>query len=219
VKKVVHRAWGLPEKRVSVRKQPRSQFWKSYPFGILSNSGWEMNPTEDKLSRVAALRPVRLPDPARAYTSNSDQLTRMLDGETVCNRLGSHIRVQNRFPQPSVTELCSRALCLLEPGNVDTVCDAAKWVFLDTETTGLAGGTGTYAFLVGLAWWHEDGFVIEQHFMRDHSEEPSVLLAIAERFAGERVLVTFNGKSFDWPLLKTRFQMSRAAAIPAPWPI
>jgi uncharacterized protein len=175
-----------------------------------------MNPIADKLSRVAALRPVRLPDPAGACASTSDQLTRMLEGEIICGRFGNHVRVQRRLPQPSLPELCSGALRLLEPGNVDAACDAAKWVFLDTETTGLAGGTGTYAFLVGLAWWDEGGFVVEQHFMRDHSEEPSLLLAIAERFAGERVLVTFNGKSFDWPLLKTRFQISRAAAIPVP---
>jgi len=175
-----------------------------------------MNPIADKLSRVAALRPVRSPDPDRTSDSKSDLLTRLLDGEIVGNRCGSHIRVQTRLPQPSVPELCSGALRLLEPGSVDAACDAAKWMFLDTETTGLAGGTGTYAFLVGLAWWQEDGLVVEQHFMRDHGEEPSLLLAIAERFAGERVLVTFNGKSFDWPLLKTRFQMSRAAAIPEP---
>jgi uncharacterized protein len=175
-----------------------------------------MNPIAEKLSRVAALRPVRSPDPATTNASKSDLLIRLLDGEIVHNRFGSHIRAQNRFPQPCVTELSSRALHLLEPGSVESACDAAKWVFLDTETTGLAGGTGTYAFLVGFGWWQEDGFFVEQHFMRDHSEEPSLLLAIAERFAGERVLVTFNGKSFDWPLLKTRFQMSRAAAIPEP---
>jgi hypothetical protein len=175
-----------------------------------------MNPIADKLSQVAALRPVRSPDPAGTHDPKSDLLTRILDGEIVGNRCGSHIRVQTRFPQPTVPELCPGALRLLEPGSVDTARDAAKWMFLDTETTGLAGGTGTYAFLVGLAWWQKDGLAVEQHFMRDHSEEHSLLLAIAERLAGGRVLVTFNGKSFDWPLLKTRFQMSRAAPIPEP---
>jgi uncharacterized protein YprB with RNaseH-like and TPR domain len=176
------------------------------------------NAIEDKLSRLAALRPARLPDflAGAPKHTNSEPLIRLLDGENALNRFGSHIRVRRRLPQPRAGEMDSGALRLLAPDAVDTVCDCAKWIFLDTETTGLAGGTGTYAFLVGLAWWDEDGFVVEQHFMRDHSEEPSLLLDIAERFAHGRVLVTFNGKSFDWPLLQTRFQISRVAGIPEP---
>jgi hypothetical protein len=88
-------------------------------------------------------------------------------------------------------------------------------LFLDTETTGLSGGTGTYAFMVGLAWWEGVEFVVEQYFMQDYIEERSLLHEISERLAERRVLVTFNGKSFDWPLLTTRFQMSRlSAAVP-----
>ena len=108
------------------------------------------------------------------------------------------------------------ALKLLAPDSTDTVCDTGQWLFLDTETTGLAGGTGTYAFLVGLGWWEEDGFVVEQFFMRNHGEEPSLLLDILDRLNQRRVLVTFNGKSFDWPLLQTRFQMTRIGAVPEP---
>jgi hypothetical protein len=175
-----------------------------------------MNSVADKISRVAALRPVRMPGPAGSCHSNKDQLTHILGGEIASNRFGSHIVLRSRFPQPKVAQLSASVLRLLEPGSVDSACDAARWMFLDTETTGLAGGTGTYAFLVGLAWWQEDGLIVEQHFMRDHGEERSLLLSIAEQFAGGRVLVTFNGKSFDWPLLKTRFQMSRATAIPEP---
>ncbi len=93
--------------------------------------------------------------------------------------------------------------------------DPGKWLFLDIETTGLAGGTGTYAFLVGLAWWDGGGITVEQLFMRDHGEEHSVLLEIARRVLERPVLVTFNGKSFDWPLLETRFRMTRA--IEQPW--
>jgi hypothetical protein len=92
--------------------------------------------------------------------------------------------------------------------------DTSRWIFLDTETTGLAGGTGTYAFLVGVGWWEPGGFVIEQYFMRDFDEESSLLLTLSERLSGQPVLVTFNGKSFDWPLLETRFRMNRSARIP-----
>jgi uncharacterized protein YprB with RNaseH-like and TPR domain len=89
-----------------------------------------------------------------------------------------------------------------------------KWLFLDTETTGIAGGTGTYAFLIGLAWWESGGLSVEQLFMRDHDEEHSVLLHLSDRLHNRPVLVTFNGKSFDWPLLQNRFRMTRQIEVP-----
>ncbi len=92
--------------------------------------------------------------------------------------------------------------------------DPEKWLFLDTETTGLAGGTGTYAFLVGLAWWESGGLQVEQLFLRDFSEEHSILQELAGRIAERPVLVTFNGKAFDWPLLENRFTMTRAIKVP-----
>ncbi|MGH9859604.1 MAG: ribonuclease H-like domain-containing protein, partial [Candidatus Acidiferrales bacterium] len=94
--------------------------------------------------------------------------------------------------------------------------DPAKWLFLDTETTGLCGGTGTYAFLVGVAWWDGGGLQVEQYFLRDYADEHSMLLALAARLAERPVLVTFNGKSFDWPLLDTRYRMTRCIRVPEP---
>ncbi len=175
-----------------------------------------MTSITDRLSRISALRPVRLPDSKPVSPHNSEKLIQLLDAENVLNRLGSHMRLRVRFPEPKSRAFHSGALRLISAGIEDSLCDSTKWLFLDTETTGLAGGTGTYAFLVGLAWWDEDSFVVEQHFMGDYSEEPSLLLEIAERISCSRVLVTFNGKSFDWPLLKTRFQMSRMREHPEP---
>jgi uncharacterized protein len=178
-----------------------------------------MGVLEDRLSRVAALRPraaMTGSQRAAGANSNSEQLIRILGGESRTNRFGGHIRVQCRFPQPEAAEITSRALQLIAPGAEDSVCDLSKWLFLDTETTGLSGGTGTYAFLVGLAWWEKDGFVVEQYFMRDHGEEPSLLLEVLERLDQRRVLVTFNGKSFDWALLQTRFQMTRVGTVQEP---
>ncbi|MGI6037637.1 MAG: ribonuclease H-like domain-containing protein [Limnochordia bacterium] len=83
--------------------------------------------------------------------------------------------------------------------------DPRRLVFLDTETTGLAGGTGTYAFLVGLGWLEKDRFVVEQYLMGDYHEEGALLAAIEERLIGAQGIVTFNGKCFDWPLLQGRF--------------
>src|SRR5258708_20969475 len=92
--------------------------------------------------------------------------------------------------------------------------DPEKWLFLDTETTGLAGGTGTYAFLIGLAWWDAGGLQVEQFFMRDFTDEYSILHELSSRVAERPVLITFNGKSFDWPLLESRFTMTRSIAAP-----
>ena len=85
----------------------------------------------------------------------------------------------------------------------------SRWAFLDTETTGLAGGTGTYCFLVGVGALEGRDFCVRQFFMRDYSEEPAMLDALADHLSRFDVLVTYNGKSFDGPLLETRFRMAR----------
>ncbi len=85
---------------------------------------------------------------------------------------------------------------------------AEEAVFLDTETTGLSGGTGTVAFLVGTGAVEDGLLVVRQYCMRDYPEEPALLLALHEDL-GDRPLVTFNGRAFDWPLLTTRFALNR----------
>jgi hypothetical protein len=87
--------------------------------------------------------------------------------------------------------------------------DAAKTVFLDTETTGLAGGTGTVPFLVGLGWFEGSSFRVEQYFMRDYDEEKAVLSALCEALEPFRTVVSYNGKAFDLNLLSTRFTLTR----------
>jgi uncharacterized protein YprB with RNaseH-like and TPR domain len=81
----------------------------------------------------------------------------------------------------------------------------SAFAFLDTETTGLAGGTGTYAFLVGIGRYDKDAFHLAQFFMRDPIEEPALLAALTEFLRPCQVLVTFNGKAFDVPLLNARY--------------
>jgi uncharacterized protein YprB with RNaseH-like and TPR domain len=80
-----------------------------------------------------------------------------------------------------------------------------SFTFLDTETSGLAGGTGTYAFLIGVGRFTKTGFRLSQYFMRDPFEEPAQLAAVLGALEDSKVLVTYNGKSFDVPLLNTRF--------------
>ncbi|HMR97623.1 MAG TPA: ribonuclease H-like domain-containing protein [Anaerolineales bacterium] len=83
----------------------------------------------------------------------------------------------------------------------------SKFAFLDTETSGLSGGTGTCAFLVGVARFVDDQFVLKQFFMRDPAEEAALLDGLAEFLAPCEALVSFNGKAFDAPLLRTRYKI------------
>jgi uncharacterized protein len=83
-------------------------------------------------------------------------------------------------------------------------------LFLDTETTGLAGGTGTLPFLVGVARFDENGaLIVEQFLCRDPSEERAQLELLIPRLMAATHLVTFNGRAFDMPLVNTRFVMHR----------
>jgi len=137
-----------------------------------------------------------------------------MDGRLVSNRLGdtfiheSHYKLDHQhglvpilFSEP--LEVLARwageaRLPAMQAGNL---------VFLDTETSGLAGGTGTYAFMVGAGRFEADGFHLAQYFMRDPAEESALLEGLAEFLAPASAMVTYNGKAFDAPLLKTRYRL------------
>jgi len=88
-------------------------------------------------------------------------------------------------------------------------------LFLDTETTGLAGGTGTMAFLIGMGWFDRGRFIVRQIFARDFTEERAALTHLAQIASARRFLVSFNGKTFDVGLLSTRYIMNR---LQSPFP-
>ena len=87
--------------------------------------------------------------------------------------------------------------------------DIRRCLFLDTETTGLSHGAGTVAFLVGVGYADGEEFVVEQYLMRDYSDEPALIDALCRRMEGFDCVCTFNGRTFDMPLLETRFTMCR----------
>lgn len=84
-----------------------------------------------------------------------------------------------------------------------------EWLFYDTETTGLSGGAGNIAFLVGIGRPEGDMFRITQYFLRDYPGEPALLNRLKEDIAGAKLFISYNGKSFDRPLLESRFLMNR----------
>lgn len=94
--------------------------------------------------------------------------------------------------------------------------DPRRLLLFDTETTGLNGGAGTLPFLIGLGWFEGDALKLEQLFLSRPGEERPMLHRLAERMAAASVLVSYNGKSFDWPLLRTRFVMNRLPPPPPP---
>ena len=87
--------------------------------------------------------------------------------------------------------------------------DIRKILFLDTETTGLSGGAGTVAFLVGLGYVEGDAFRVDQFLMRDYPDEIELMLTVAAYLNRFDAVCTFNGRNFDLPLLKNRFVMCR----------
>ncbi len=82
-------------------------------------------------------------------------------------------------------------------------------LFIDTETTGLMGGTGTVSFLIGLGYFNNEEFVVEQYMMRDYDEETAMLIDIKNILKSYNIVVSFNGKSFDIPLIQTRLILNR----------
>jgi uncharacterized protein len=88
--------------------------------------------------------------------------------------------------------------------------DLRRAAFIDTETTGLAGGTGTLAFLIGVGTFDPDNaFTVRQYFLRSPAEEPAALLHLADWLDQFDAVVSFNGRGFDLPLLQTRFTLQR----------
>ena len=141
-----------------------------------------------------------------------------LPGEEIETEYGKHFEFETFYPShrrhgsSEISDLAEMPADLLETLSHGSVRDVPprEWAFLDTETTGLAGGTGTCAFLVGVGRIAPDGFRVRQFLMRDYGEEASLLARLAQHLEPFRVLITYNGRTFDQPLLETRYRLHRA---------
>ena len=153
----------------------------------------------------------------KMHSSRRAEDVAAIQGEEEVTSLGRHLVVRNaydgdhyhgsvRLSRFSCTDLQRFMSVMRSRGNVFS---RDSLVFLDTETTGIQGGTGMVPFLVGLGYFEGDDFHMVQYFMRDFDEEPSMLLAIEDLLQRFKVVVTYNGSSFDVPLLETRFTLAR----------
>lgn len=135
----------------------------------------------------------------------AQRLARTVGGEVVAMDGGLVVRCIAAPREIPLDRIGLAGLPGQPPPEVPLVC-------LDTETTGLATAAGTVAFLVGLGWWEGDLFHQVQLLLPDHADEPALLSALAAYIPLDGWLVTYNGRGFDWPLLVTRYRMSRRAA-------
>lgn len=151
------------------------------------------------------------PPPAEPGSTGGDLAAR-LGGHSHPTPLGETFLIEHRYPlgaphgaahlalRPSRRSLAAWAG---DPHLANLPAEA--FAFLDTETTGLSGGTGTLAFLIGVGRFIGQEFYLAQFFLRDPIEEPGQLAALEEFLAPCQALVSFNGKAFDAPLLLTRY--------------
>jgi hypothetical protein len=151
------------------------------------------------------LRPVgpdRVQDVSNAA---AERLAADVDGELVRTPAGAFVRLDGRGDILPVDRLRLARLPGQPPPEAPLVC-------LDTETTGLATASGTLAFLVGLGWWEGARFRQVQLLLPDHAFEPALLEELGRHIPTDSWLVTYNGLTFDWPLLVARYRMARREA-------
>ncbi|MCB0282906.1 MAG: ribonuclease H-like domain-containing protein [Calditrichaeota bacterium] len=116
------------------------------------------------------------------------------------------IKKEHSFPEYNNLQVI---LKLLTKNEFSKPIDRSRCVFFDLETTGLAGGAGTFAFLIGFAWWDKDRVVTKQYFLPDYGREYFLFSKLQEWISSFDYIISFNGKSYDMPLLSNRFILNR----------
>lgn len=155
---------------------------------------------------------------SEALARGNRGLIEMLSGEEIENKHGRFfllsdiVRGASRHGHRNIREAFDfnmGAAAMLANNPVISEYCSSDGLFLDTETTGLAGGAGTMAFLIGLGWFEEGHFHVRQILARDFNEEAAALAYLDEIAGGKKFLITFNGKAFDVNLLSSRFILNR----------
>jgi uncharacterized protein len=207
-----HRAAGeraVPDASASVRAAPDGS-------GPAPEHRPSLDELRDRIARIVARGDGSSQGEARRADPSHTELPFVLE-QTDCGPLyvsrerEALVARVGRVPLVAARDADPLMLSLLALDPSLATCDPRRALFLDTETTGLSGGTGTVAFLVGLSWFDTgaNAFVMEQILLRRLGEEAPMLKLVAQRIADASMIVTFNGKTFDWPLLRTRFVLNR----------
>ncbi len=157
------------------------------------------------------------PQPAeKEKRLNRYAIENVMSGRVVANDDGACFVVENFFDgeyahgrTPVHASFTLNAMARWARDERIATCARECLVFLDTETTGLAGGTGTLPFMIGVGRFKGDQFRVAQFFMRDPADEAALLTALSEWLAPCDTLVTFNGKAFDMPLVAARYTLHR----------
>jgi len=154
----------------------------------------------------------------KTVSQQHEDIDRFINGEEVCNPYGKCFRSVVVYPENQkhgkvslnfLLQLDSDVFRLVGKDETLSKVNIRNAIFIDTETTGLAGGVGTVPFLVGMGSFSEEGFRIEQFFMRDYNEEHAFLHFIKEKLENCEVIVSYNGKGYDLNLLSSRFMLAR----------
>jgi uncharacterized protein YprB with RNaseH-like and TPR domain len=156
---------------------------------------------------AGAPQPVWRDAPAVDRESLARRMAQGLDGDAVETAHGWYVRRELRPVYLPLDRARLAGLPGMPAAGTPLLC-------LDTETTGLGSAAGTVAFLVGVGWWQDDRLRLLQLLLPDHSEEGALLDALTDSVPPEACLVTYNGRSFDWPLLETRYRMGRRLPPP-----
>jgi uncharacterized protein len=158
------------------------------------------------------------PKPQPVSRRSSIPITTALSGELVKNAHGEFFFSRSRFPAKSghgsrlikdCLKIDMNAASVLACHSQIAYCLPHDALFFDTETTGLAGGTGTLPFLIGLGYFEGEDFITCQLFARDYPDEKAMLSFLNEAAAQKKFLVSFNGRAFDLSLLSARFILNR----------
>jgi len=175
-----------------------------------------MQDLRQQLERLAGRLGTTGYQPSTRQTSRP--VEELVGGVVVDTQYGPCVVVDEIYPQgyrhgqiDIATALTHRPETIAGIGRDDSLraLELGRSAFLDVETTGLAGGAGTYAFLVGIGWFEGKDFRVRQLFMRDFTEERALVSLVEETLASLSGIVSFNGKAFDVPVLESRFIMSR----------
>ena len=159
------------------------------------------------------------PDTGRyEATIDIDRVADVLGGRVVSNSFGRALVVDRRYEsdrfhgRTHIGELefaDDERLRHLDPALPPPDGIGSRMVFIDLETTGLSGGAGTMAFLVGCGWFDLGAFQVRQFLLTSYAAERALLCAVAECLADISLLVTYNGKTFDVPVMETRWLFHR----------